>query len=853
LIGAAALAQQPRIDSVSPSQGPITGGTTVTLTGANFDGATITLDRVSIAPIAHSASEIRLQMPARNNGYAVLAVAKNNATAYGSFLYLPPRLDELPPGHITTIAGVGRNAGDYRVATQAIVHPWGMAFDRMGNTYVAEAANDRVVRIRPDGILEPFAGNGMIHGPRPSHPVAALDATISYPRGIAVDSAGNLYIPDTEYYLWRVTPEGVAEVIAGTGREEFSGDGIPAKLSSIGHPTYIAIDAANNIYFIDATFARVRKIDTNGVISTVVGNGTFGFSGDGGPATQAQFNISFADHGGLAADAAGNLYLLDYANERIRYIDAVTGIIDTLVDPSRAGKPLNDMRGIALDPTGNLYFSNAAELFRRTPNGTISVLTSHGGGFSPDGTPLSEAKISGSILGITDAGELAISELRRVRRVDSDGRLQTIAGTGPGRPDEGAPATATVLVTASDVAILPSGEVAFDDVDRIRKIDGRGIVTTIGGIGITGPIEDVPAIEANIFPNSVEPSANGSIDFSSAIFGAHTIGADGIVRRAAGQFSTCDFSGDNGPARDAKFCQVWDAVRDRQGNLLIADTNNNRVRRVDRVTGIVTTIAGSGPTNGLERYGAGTTCGDGGPALLACINTPYGLAVDDRDNIYVSQVEPQTVGRIRRIDALGTITTFAELPATKLTTYRDHLYAVSGERVVRFAQDGRATTIAGIEGQGGFSGDGGPATSATMLARGQSHGVAIDAEGNVFFADGGNRRIRAVRYGALLPPEGATLQLSAIGSAIRAVVRDSFGRTAPSVRVDFSAPSSGASCTFSQSFAITDGEGIATVTCTPNCIAGTYEISSRMLAGGATASVELSNAAKPCRRRAARH
>jgi sugar lactone lactonase YvrE len=847
---AAAFAQQPRIDSMSPESGPIAGGTIVTLRGEHFEGAAVMLDRAPIPPLTITGAEIRLRMPPRHNGHATIAVVHQGA-AYRTFLYLPPRLDDLPPGHITTVAGVGRDWGDYRPAIEASVNPWGVAFDRAGNTYIAEAANDRVVRIRPDGILEPFAGNGRIDGPRPVGPAPALDVPISYPRGIAVDAAGNLYVPDTTYYLWRISPDGIAEIIAGTGREEFSPDGVPAKQASIGHPTYVAVDPAGNIYFIDATWARIRKIDANGILSTVAGTGTFGFSGDGGPAILAQFDIGFADHGGLAVDANGHIFLVDYANHRIRRIDALTGIINTFIDPATAGIPLKDMRGIALDAAGNLYFSDAAEILRRSPDGTIRHLARSGGGFSPDGTLLSEAKIGGSILAVNPAGELVISEVRRVRRVDAGNRLQTIAGTGPGRPDEGLPAVSALVVAASDLAILPSGEIVFDDNDRIRRIDRDGVVTTIAGIGTAGPLEEVPAIQANIFPNSIHAAADGSLDFSSAIFGGHNIGTDGVVRRTAGRFSTCDFSGDGGPALDATFCQAWDAVRDRQGNLLVADSNNNRVRRVDRQTGRVSTIAGSGPSNGLERYGRGTTCGDGGPALSACINTPYGIAVDDRDNIYVSHVD--TEGRIRKIDAQGTITTFAELTATKLTYFRQHLYAVSGERVVRLAPTGIATTIAGIEGQAGFSGDGGPATAATMSTSGQSHGVAIDDAGNLFFSDGNNRRIRAVRYGALLPPPGATLQMQTAGSEIRVVVLDPEGRAVPSVRVDFTTPSSGASCSLSEPFAITDELGVATVTCTANCIPGTFEILAHPLTGTATASVRLTNPDRPCRRRAVRH
>ena len=855
ILASAALAQQPRIDSLSPPQGPIAGGTVVTIKGANFSGAVIALDRVPIAPISQSDSEVRVRMTKHDNGYVVIAASNLAGTAYGDFLYLPPALQELPPGYITTVAGVGRFFGEYGLATRATVSPWGLAFDRAGNTYIADTANDRVVRIRADGILEPFAGNGRIDVPRPAGPAPALDVSISYPRSIAVDGAGNVYIPDSDYYLWRVSPDGVAQIIAGTGKDSSSGDGGPAVMAGIGFPNYVAVDGPGNVYFISYDTARIRKIDRSGIISTIAGTGIPGFSGDGGPATQAQFKIPGPDQGGLAADEAGNLFLLDYSNARIRRIDATTGVIMTVVDAALARTALNDMKAVATDRLGNLYFSQAGTLIlRRSSDGTITQLSSGRGGFSADGTLFRDAPIGGVAgLAIDGSGELAFSETARVRKVDANGRLQTLAGVGPGRADEGAPALEAVIVSQGfDVDFLPSGELIFDDIDRIRKIDRVGIVATIAGIGTAGPLEGVPAAEANIAPPSVAVAADGSIDFASRIFGAFTIGRDGILRRSAGQFTLCDFTGDGGNALEAKFCQAWDAIRDRGGNLLIADTNNNRIRRVDRVTGIVTTIAGSGASNGWEGYGRGTTCGDGGPATAACINTPYGIAVDDRGNLYVSEVG-NVNGRIRKIDPAGIITTFAEVGTTKLTTFRNHLYAVSGDRVLRFSPDGAARVVAGTPGQAGFSGDGGPATEAMIRARGASHGIAVDAEGNLFFSDGDNRRIRAVRYGAVLAPPNATIQAAASGSMIRAMVFDSSGNPAPAVRVDFTPPSSGASCIVSSSFAITDANGVASVSCSSNCIPGTYAVTAQPMTAASTAAVPLTNGSVPCRRRTVRH
>jgi len=230
------------------------------------------------------------------------------------------------------------------------------------------------------------------------------------------------------------------------------------------------------------------------------------------------------------------------------------------------------------------------------------------------------------------------------------------------------------------------------------------------------------------------------------------------------------------------------------------------------------------------------------------VNTPYGVAYDDAGNLFISE----NGERIRRVDHNGIITTFATVRATKLTFWHGNLYAVAGNRLVRFSPAGTSTTLAG-DGSLGFAGDGGPATSARIFALKQSAGVAIDAEGTIYFTDGDNLRLRAIHYGAVLAPPGARIQAAPDGPAIRVSVFDANGVAAASVRIDFAAPSSGASCTLSSPFAITDANGVASVSCTPNCVAGSYSVTAQPLTAAATATVTLTNRGGPCRRRAVHH
>jgi len=290
-------------------------------------------------------------------------------------------------------------------------------------------------------------------------------------------------------------------------------------------------------------------------------------------------------------------------------------------------------------------------------------------------------------------------------------------------------------------------------------------------------------------------------------------------------------------------------ARDRDRNLFVADTNNNRIRRIDAVTGKITTVAGNGgAVNGFEAYGNGKECGDGGPAIDACFNTPYGLVFDGDGNLFVSD----NWSIIRKIDTNGIISTYAAFPATKLRIdAAGSLFGAGGDQVGRFDRQGVLTVLAGGLGFG-FSGDGGPARAAKLHGFGQSQGVAIDRDGNLFFVDAGNQRVRAIRYGAVLAPAGAAIQAAASGTTIRATVFHPNGRPAPSVRVDFTAPSAGATCALSSQFAVTDANGVATVSCTPGCAGGTYSVTARPLTATSTASVSFTNVARPCHQRAVR-
>jgi sugar lactone lactonase YvrE len=227
-------------------------------------------------------------------------------------------------GVFSTVAGTDRGVfggvsgfgGDGGPATSALLNrPTYIAVDAAGNLYIADFRNQRVRKVTPDRLITTVAGNGELGFSGDGGP--ATSAQLNSPTGVAVDAAGNLYIADSlNQRVRKVTPDGLINTVAGNGALGFSGDGGPATSAQLNSPEGIAVDSAGNLYIVDSFNQRVRKVSPSGVISTVAGNGASGFSGDGGPATSAQLN----DPKGIAVDDAGNLYVADTGNHRIRKV-----------------------------------------------------------------------------------------------------------------------------------------------------------------------------------------------------------------------------------------------------------------------------------------------------------------------------------------------------------------------------------------------------------------------------------------------------------------------------------------------------------------------------------------------------
>jgi trimeric autotransporter adhesin len=486
-------------------------------------------------------------------------------------------------------------------------------------------------------------------------------------------------------------------------------------------------------------------------------------------------------------------------------------------------------------------------------------------------------------ISVAPNGDIFVSErsAKRIRRIDAaTGVLTTAAGIGPATiGDGGSPALAAVFEDIGNIGLDTAGNILTVEPrgsHRIREIDPTGRILTVAGIGVE-PIqgfyhEGIAALNAGISPVSVEADASGNIFFTD-FCSVRRVGTDGLVRTVVGplpQIQSCGFSGDGGPGTAAQLADEQDTLKlDSQGNIFVADLFNHRVRRWDAATGTITTFAGSGPGGSGDHQGGGFA-GDRGPATQALLADPSDVAFDAKRNICIADIGNFSV---RCVDPQGIIRTVAGQgpaypgdgnPGTDVTLnpYRIAFDPVGNMYISDYA-DGRIrkldvngiiSTIAGTAGSHGFSGDGGPAVQAQFD---YGAGLAIDAQGNILVFDGENRRIRLIKQGAIAAPQNA--HVDATGDALRSApihapfpaplevtVKHLWGAPAPGVRVDFSAPSSGASCVFSNHMrtigVVTDRDGIASAPCRATCQSGSYSVTATPLGSVQVRSFSLNNA-----------
>ena len=380
-----------------------------------------------------------------------------------------------------------------------------VAADSAGNLYIADENNYRIRKVS-NGVITTVAGNGT-RGFSGDNGLAT-NATLSGPAAVAVDSAGNIYIPDGARI--REVSNGVITTVAGNGTGGFSGDNGPATSAELNGGG-VAVDSAGNLYIADSGNNRIRKV-SNGVITTVAGDGTSGFSGDSGPATSAQLSIPIA----VAVDSAGDLYIADYANNRIRKVS--NGVITTVAQ-------VNAPQSVSADSAGNLYIASNLTLdgtgnrILKVSNGVITTVAGDGGqgGFSGDNGPATSAQLNNPAgVAAGSAGNLYIADLlnQRVRMLTPVTVVTTVSAadyTAPVAPDS------IVSMFAANIAMGTFFAVNPPPAPLPTSLGGVS-ATVIDSSGNTLPVQliAVTPLQVNaVLPSGLQ-SGNATVDLTTS-------------------------------------------------------------------------------------------------------------------------------------------------------------------------------------------------------------------------------------------------------------------------------------------------------------------------------------------------
>jgi sugar lactone lactonase YvrE len=666
-------------------------------------------------------------------------------------------------GVMTTIAGTGLPSfsGDGGPASNARIREAdGLAVDGAANLYISDSGNNRIRKVDTNGIITTVVGGGVS-----GDGVAATSASLSFPCGIALDGNGNLFIADSgNQRIRRVDTNGIITTVAGKSSAGFSGDGGAATNATLNYPQSVAVDGVGNLFIADSGNQRIRRVDTNGIITTVAGNGSSSFSGDGGLATNASISSPY----GVAVDGYGDLIVADTGHNRIRQVDSY-GIITTVAGTNTSGymgdgvaatnAPLYFPTGVTMDSYGRILFADTFDFrMRRFGQGATLVLdklsAANAGNYTlVVNSSLGSVTSAVATLTVLLPPTITTQPASQSMGLGSNATFNvSVTGTQPlsclwqiNGVSQSAQTNQSLSLT--NVQWSDAGSYQVVITNNFGSITSSVATMTVGvpPFIVSQPSNQIVLVGSNSVL-SMQVAGDGLFTYQWQFNGTNL---PPIITTVAGT-NVSGFFGDGGLATIAKFNAPQRLDMDAAGNLLIDDSGNNRVRRVG-TNGIITTIAGTG-TAGYS--------GNGGLATNAKIYANGGLGADGSGNFFIAEFNG---GRVCKVDTNDTIT----LVAGGGSSYGENISATSAAindaqavavdktgnlfiadyyfyRIRKVGTNGLMTTVAGnptATGIGGFSGDGGWATNATM---GTPTDVAVDSLGNVYIADSANSRIRKV-------------------------------------------------------------------------------------------------------------
>jgi autotransporter-associated beta strand protein len=634
-------------------------------------------------------------------------------------------------GLITRVAG----GGTPTTSAVSLSNPAGLAVDSSGDIFIADSSDSLIIEVSASGQVSTVLGGG--GGQYNRHTTTAV--TLNDPSGVAVDSAGDIFIADSGNNVIREVnyATGAVTTVAGSGANGYSGDGGEATIATLNNPSGVAVDAAGDIFIADSGNNVIREVHA-GTITTVAGGGVPGQYN--GTATGATLN----NPSGVAVDAAGDIFIADSNNNVIR---EVADKAVPAVGIAASASSLAHGQDLTLTATvsGSVFGGN-------TPSGTVDFV---------DGTTL----LGSGTLNAAGEATLTTSTLALGEHdimVSYGGDSSYFAGVSTASSVTVAPIAPAVTTEPSDQTIAVAGMVTFAAAASGYPVPTvQWDVNTGNGEGfnvIPGATSTTLTFTSNDAENGNQYEAVFSNIAGTATTTAVTLTVQGDAILTIGGTGNAGYSGDGGQATSAEFNGPEAVAVDSAGDVFVADTNNNVIREIDHATGQITTVAGGGVPG--QYNGTATSA--------VSLSGPTGVAVDLAGDIFIADSGNNLIREVNY--ATGVITTIAGggtsstngIAATSaalglsyvsglaVDSSGDVFFADSWNNLVRelYQSNGtwKITTVAGDgdtnpDGSGGYAGDGGPATSAELNF---PTDVAVDGAGNLFIDDCGNNVIREV-------------------------------------------------------------------------------------------------------------
>jgi uncharacterized repeat protein (TIGR01451 family) len=656
------------------------------------------------------------------------------------------------PYYFNTFAG---NAyGGNGTGSQAIFsYPYATAVDGAGNVYVADTYNYTVRKITPAGVVTTLAG---LAGEDGSTDGMGSDARFSYLFGIAADSVGNVYVTDFSNTIRKITPAGVVTTLAGTPGVHGSADGTGSG-AQFWQPWGIAVDSAGNVYVADQANSTIRKITPAGAVSTIAGAAAVAGSADGS-GTAARFNSP----AGIAVDSAGNLYVADTYNQTLRKITSA-GVVTTLAGTAGAiGSADGTGNAARFNYPNGLTVIGSTVYVADTYNMTIRKVTSAGvvttfagaagvygsangtGSAARLNSPYGVAATSTGTIYVADAGNNEIRKITPARAVTTFAGSATMDSGGIGSID-GTGRTARFNYP-NGVAVAGTTVYVGDTYNHtIRKITSNGVVTIFAGTaGVPGSADGTGSAGQFNYPFGVTADKSGNVyvaDYLNSTI--RRITSAGVVTTLAGTAGVIGSADGTGSA--AQFFYPFAVAVDGSGNVYVADTNNNAVRKITPA-GVVTTLAGLVGNHDPYTDGTGSN---------ARFGNLFGIAADSAGNVYVAD---NTYSTVRKITPAGLVTTLAGSPgisgsadgtgsAARFSSPRGitvdsakNLYVTdqNNQTIRKITPAGVVTTVGGVAGSYGIAD--GTGRSARFF---NPAGIAVASSGTIYVADSYNHEIRS--------------------------------------------------------------------------------------------------------------